>query len=50
MLSAEHLGIEVAIAFCGDSLRVRLAADLDALVVEKGDVFRDEGVIEGVQV
>ena len=50
VLPAEHLGIKVAIAFCGDGLRVGLAADLDALVVDEGDVFGDEGVIERVQV
>ena len=45
VLPAEHLGIKVAIAFCGDGLRVGLAADLDAMVVDEGYVFGDEGVV-----
>lgn len=45
VLPAEHLGVKVAIALLGDGLRVRLAADLDALVGSKGDVFRDESVV-----
>ena len=46
MLPTENLGIEVAIALCWDSLRVGLAADLDALVVDERDVFGDERVVE----
>ena len=50
VLPAEHLGVEEAISFCGDGLCVGLAADLDALVADEGDVLGDERVVEGVEV
>lgn len=50
MLSTQHLGIEVAIPFCGDGLCVCLTADLDALAIGEGNVFGNEGVVEGVEV
>ena len=50
MLPAENLGVEVAIALCWDRLRVGLAADLDALVVDERDVFGDKRVVEWVEI
>ena len=50
MLPAENLGVEVAITLCWDSLRVGLAADLDALAIDKGDVFGHERIIKRVEV
>ena len=50
MLPAENLGVEVPIALCGDGLCVCLAADLDALAIGEGNVFGNEGVVEGVEV
>ena len=42
--------IEVAIAFCWDSLRVGLAADLDVLLVDERYVFGDKGVVEQLEI
>ena len=50
MLPAENLGVEVAIAFCWDSLRVGLAADLDALLVDERDVFGDKRVVDQLEI
>lgn len=50
MLSTEHLGVEVPIPLGWDSLRVRLAANLDALLIYERNMFGDERVIEGVEV
>jgi hypothetical protein len=50
MLPTEHLAIEKAIPFGGDSLRIRLSSNLDAGVVKQGDVFVDEGIVQRVEV
>lgn len=50
VLPAKDFGVEVAISFCWDSLCIGLSTDLDTLVVDKGDVFWDEGIVERIEV
>ena len=50
VLPAEDFGVEVAIALCWDGLCVGLAADLNALVGDKGYMLGNERVVEGIEV
>lgn len=50
MLSTQDLGVKVTVPLPGCGLCICLAANLDPLVVGEGDVFRDERVIEGIEV
>jgi hypothetical protein len=50
MLSAEDLGVKVAVSLSWSSLCVCLSSDFDALVVKERYVFWNKGVIKWVEV
>lgn len=50
VLSAQYFRVEKAVLLARSSLWVGLPSDFNTLAGKEGDVFRDEGVIEGVEV